>query len=349
MLLICGPCSAESQLQLYNTAKAMQSLNIDFFRAGLWKPRTRPVDFEGVGDAGLSWMRQIKSDFNYKICTEVASVSMIEKCLRNDFDAMWVGARTVQSPFLIEELACALEGCDDITVMIKNPLNPDVKLWLGAIERFEKHGVKNIVAIHRGFSVTYSRYRYAPLWRIPIELKRLRKDLKIICDPSHISGDKNRVKEIAFNAVTTGFDGLMIETHISPQTALTDSFQQLDIRQLEDLLQHLPFINNKETDKDDRWLLSYREQIDDVDDIIIDALADRMEIARKIAEIKKNKNLTVFQPDRWTDVLARLEKRASDKGINPLFLKELYSVIHQESINEQNIIINKSNDYNEVR
>ena len=340
MILVCGPCSAESFEQVYSTASMLKELNINYFRAGLWKPRTRPGGFEGIKEQGLIWLKQIQKDFNLKICTEVASPYMVEKCLENNFDAVWVGARTTQNPFIIEDIASCLDGTD-MTVMVKNPLNPDIKLWLGAIERFEKYNIKNIIAIHRGFSLSYNNYRQSPLWRIPLEMKRLRNDISLICDPSHIAGDTKYIKEIADNAISTGFDGLMIETHINPSSALTDKNQQLDINQLKNLLISLPKVNNK-NNGEIKELTLLRKQINDIDNSIIETLSERMQVSRKIAQIKMDNNLTIFQNERWQEVLENKTKFAQSRQLNTDFIKELYEIIHQESINEQHLIINKS-------
>ncbi len=342
MILVCGPCSAESFEQVYQTAQNIKDLGVTYFRAGLWKPRTRPGGFEGVKEQGLAWLSRVKKDFNLKICTEIANPYMAEQCLENGFDAVWIGARTTQNPFLIEDIAQSLDK-SNMTVMVKNPLNPDIALWLGAIERFEKHGIKNIIAVHRGFSLSINKYRQTPLWRIPLELKRLRNDIPIICDPSHISGKADLVREIAFNAISTGFDGLMIETHINPSAALTDKEQQLNTNQLKQLLQNLPIIDkNKNEDIEELGLL--RKQINDIDNSIIEFLSERMTVSRKIAQVKKDKNLQIFQSKRWQEVLESITKNAKNNDLEASFVKELYEIIHQESIQQQNIIINKSKD-----
>ncbi len=340
MILLCGPCSAESFEQLYSTAEILQPFSIDYFRAGLWKPRTRPNGFEGVKEVGLAWMKQIKKDFQMKIVTEVANPYMVEKCLENDFDAIWIGARTTQNPFIVEDIATALEGTD-IHVMVKNPLNPDIKLWLGAIERLEKSGVKHIMAIHRGFSLSYNRYRQSPLWRIPLELKQLRNDIPIICDPSHIAGTTELVNEIANTAIATGFDGLMLETHVNPQLALTDAKQQLDKKQLKILIDSLPIVNKNEK-SETKELTMLRNQIDDIDDEIIQLLSDRMGISKQIAYIKKSTNMSIFQIDRWKTLLDSILKNAKTYDLDNDFVKEIYEIIHQESIKQQNLIITKS-------
>ncbi|MBQ7984174.1 MAG: bifunctional 3-deoxy-7-phosphoheptulonate synthase/chorismate mutase type II [Bacteroidales bacterium] len=343
MILVCGPCSAESYGQLEQTAASLSDVKPDYFRAGLWKPRTRPDAFEGVKEQGLAWMKQIKEQFGLKIATEVVSPYTAELCVEHGFDAVWIGARTTQNPFMVEDIASAL-SVSNITVMVKNPLNPDVKLWLGAVERLNKHGINNIIAVHRGFSLSFNNYRQSPLWRIPLELKRIRKDLPVICDPSHIAGDTLYIKEIADNAVATGFDGLMVETHINPAAARTDAAQQLTPVQLKQLLESLPKVNrSSDTAKEER-LQTLRSQIDDIDQSLIDLIGSRMELSRKIAQVKKDGNLTIFQPERWHGVVERICQMAQKRNVDSGFIKEIFEIIHQESIKEQNIIINKSNN-----
>jgi len=340
MVLVCGPCSAESFEQIYSSAQMLKDLGIDYFRAGLWKPRTHPNSFEGVKERGIEWMKRIKQDFGIKICTEVTNPYTAQRCVENDFDALWIGARTTQNPFIVEDIASALEG-SNITIMIKNPLNPDVQLWLGAIERMEKHGIKNIMAIHRGFSTDYNRYRQSPLWRIPLELKQIREDIPILCDPSHIAGDNLYIKDIVTTAISIGFEGLMIETHINPPKALTDAKQQLDIAQLSSLITSLPSLKDTFSSIDKK-INSLRGQIDDIDDTIIRALRDRMQVSREIAKVKKDEKIIIFQANRWQEVLDKVLENAKKSNLNISFVKELYEIIHQESIREQDLIINKS-------
>ena len=340
MILTAGPCSAESFEQLYSTAQALLPLNIDYFRAGLWKPRTRPSSFEGVKDKGLDWMVRIQKDLKLKICTEIASADMADKCAEYNFDAVWIGARTTQNPFTTEDIARALEGTN-MCVMVKNPLNPDVKLWLGAVERLEKHGIKKIMAVHRGFSLSYNKYKQSPLWRIPLEFKRLRQDIPIICDPSHIAGDRMYVGQLAHDAVAIGFDGLMVETHISPDSALTDAKQQITPEQLTELIGSIPSVTDNHKGYD-TLLAALRKQIDDIDDVLIGALKDRMDISKKIALIKKQNNMRIFQPERWQEVVKNVTNLAEDKDLDGDFVKEIYGIIHQDSVKTQNVIINKS-------
>lgn len=236
-IIICGPCSAESHSQMLICANDVAKAGLTWFRAGVWKPRTRPSTFEGVGEQGLVWLKDIKEKFSLKICTEIASPYHLELCLRYGVDAVWIGARTCANPFSVQEIADALKGVKNISVWVKNSPIPNINTWLGSIERLEKAGCKEVVAIHRGFELENNGiYRQTPLWRIPLELKRLRKDLKIICDPSHIAGKRELVKDVAQNAISIGFDGLMIETHPMPNEAKTDALQQLSSSSIKDFI-----------------------------------------------------------------------------------------------------------------
>lgn len=336
-IYICGPCSAENREQVLCSAKEIAKTGVQWFRAGLWKPRTRPSCFEGVGDSGLSWLTEVKEQYNINVCTEVANPSHVEQCLKHNIDGLWLGARTTSNPFSVEEIAQSLKGVNNITIMIKNPMIADMKLWLGAIERMEKQGIKNILAIHRGFTLADNKpYRQTPLWRIPIELKQERKDLKIICDPSHIAGKREYVREIAEQAANIGFDGLMIETHCSPSSALTDSEQQITPKELENLIFSIHFPEN--TGSSDK-LSALREEINEADNTIIDALAKRMHLSQSIAKIKQEENMTVFQHSRWQEVLNRIISQAQNHSLNDTFVKEIYEIIHQESIKVQNNIL----------
>ena len=341
-ILICGPCAAESREQILSSAKELSLLEVKWLRAGIWKPRTRPSAFEGVGTKGLSWLKEAKDTYNINVCTEVAKSNHIEKCLKAGIDALWLGARTSSNPFSVEELAESLTGVKDTAIMIKNPMIPDVKLWLGAIERVEKHTGVTPIAIHRGFSLTDNTpYRQSPLWKIAFELKQLRKDIKIICDPSHIAGNRTLVKDIALQAANIGFDGLMIETHPSPENALTDTEQQLNFKELADLL---AVVNFPDSNKVSNSLLSLRESLNETDKVIIEALARRMQLSESIAKVKQKENMTVFQANRWEEVLKTLLANAERKGLNKDFIKEIYEIIHQESIKIQNITIKKSRE-----
>lgn len=339
-ILICGPCSAESEQQVLQTAKDIKEAGITWYRAGIWKPRTRPNNFEGVGEVGLQWLKEIQQTFSLKVCTEVAKPFHVEECLKAGIDAVWIGARTCSNPFSVQEIAESLKGVNNLSVLIKNPTTPDTHLWLGAIERIEKAGVKDIVAIHRGFALeNNSMYRQTPLWRIPIELQRLRRDIKIICDPSHIAGKREFVKEIAVCAASIGFAGLMIEVHNNPLQAKTDSAQQLFSKDLKTFLSSINFPNNKEITSNE--LEIYRQEINDIDKNICNLLSERMNLSKQIAEIKIAKDMTVFQPNRWQEVMDKIISISKEQGLNKEFIEEIYNVIHQESIKIQENIVNK--------
>ena len=338
-LFICGPCSAENETQVLESAYMVQSLGVKWFRAGLWKPRTRPSEFEGVGSKGLEWLKKAKETFGLKICTEVAKPSHVEMCLKYGFDALWLGTRTVANPFSVQEISESLKGVKDVILLVKNPMIPDVKLWLGAIERIEKQSLTTI-AVHRGFSlIENTPYRQSPLWRIPLALKQERQDLMILCDPSHIAGRRDLVKDIAQQSANIGFDGLMIETHYDPDNALTDSKQQLSKEDLQTLLNEIHFPKNNEINTS---LSVLRDEINGVDKDIILAIKRRMLLSEEIGKIKKEDNLPIFQSERWQEVLNSIISQAENMGLDKVFVKEIYEIIHQESIKTQNIIINKS-------
>lgn len=339
-ILICGPCSAESHQQVLQTAKDVKEAGVTWFRAGIWKPRTRPNSFEGIGEVGLQWLKEVQQTLSLKVCTEVAKPFHVEECLKAGINAVWIGARTCSNPFSVQEIAESLKGVDNLSVLIKNPTTPDIHLWLGAIERIEKTGVKDIVAVHRGFALeNNSSYRQTPLWRIPIELQRLRRDIKIICDPSHIAGKREYVKEIALSAASIGFAGLMIETHNNPLQAKTDNNQQLFSKDLKEFLSSINFPNNKEVNSNE--LEAYRQEINDIDKNICNLLSERMNLSKQIAEIKIAKNMTVFQPNRWQEVMDSIISISKKQGLNEDFIEEIYNIIHQESIKTQESIVNK--------
>ena len=296
-LVIAGPCSAESNMQMLSTAKELKKTNTHIFRAGIWKPRTRPNSFEGIGTPALEWMNNVQKETGLKVITEVANSFHVDQILKHNIDMIWIGARTVGNPFAIQEIVDSLKGVD-IPIFIKNPLNADLNLWIGAIERFYNSGFKNIIAIHRGFfSFGEQKYRNVPQWQLPVELKRLIPELPIICDPSHIAGNKTLINEISQTALDLNFDGLMIETHIDPINALSDKDQQLSPAQLKELLANLVVrsqsVNNKDTASS---LKDLRCQIDKLDDKLIDVLQDRMDLAELIGVDKKSNDITILQP-----------------------------------------------------
>lgn len=336
-LVIAGPCSAESKEQVLETAKALSQMGIDLFRAGVWKPRTKPGNFEGMGEAALQWLREAKELYHIPLTIEVAQPSHIELALKYGVDVLWIGARTVVNPFHVQELADCLKGVD-IPVMVKNPVTPDIDLWEGAIQRFEKTGVKKIAAIHRGFS-SYSdssQYRNPPNWIIPIELKRRRNDLFMICDPSHITGKAALVKDVAQKAMDMGFNGLMIETHPDPANALSDPAQQITPVQLNELLRNLVIRKQSTEDVIKSSELEYlRQLMDGIDAEIIDLLVRRMTLSDRIGSVKKDCNMTAFQPERWNEILESRSERGASQYLNKKFTEELYRLIHDESIRRQ--------------
>ncbi|MBR5253600.1 MAG: bifunctional 3-deoxy-7-phosphoheptulonate synthase/chorismate mutase type II [Bacteroidales bacterium] len=337
-VLIAGPCSAESYNQLDEIAKGIVQLSPDYFRAGVWKPRTRPSEFEGIGIEALEWLRQIKKKYSLKVCTEVANPNHVEQCLTFGIDALWIGARTTTNPFSVQDIAEALKG-EQLPIFVKNPLNPDLKLWIGAIERLKKAGIENVYAVHRGFSLTDNgTYRQTPLWQIPIELKRIFPDLKIICDPSHIAGKSELVESLSQTAMNIGLDGLMIEVHHNPQIAKTDAKQQLSIHQFKNLLNNL-IISKTEENVLPEKINILRKEIDNIDNKLIELLSERMNVANKIAQIKKESNLSVLQVNRWNKLLSERIEYSQTKQLSESFIKEIFEQIHKESVRVQDEII----------
>ena len=336
-LLIAGPCSAESREQVLDTARALLGLPVSLFRAGAWKPRTRPGNFEGFGATAFSWLREMRTETGFPFAVEVAEAAHIEIALKNQTDVLWIGARTTVNPFQVQSIADALQGVN-IPVMVKNPVNPDTDLWLGAIERLEKAGISSVAAIHRGFSGynAANGYRNQPNWLIPVELRRRRPDLPLICDPSHIAGRRDRVAEVAQKALDMRFDGLMIETHISPDTALSDAAQQLTPAELKELwLSLMPRSEFTGDSTTNLRLEQLRHQIDSLDTEIVDMIARRMELSEQIGTIKKENNLTVYQPNRWREIVATCTNRADKHSLNAELVLGIYEKIHQESIRIQ--------------
>lgn len=335
--LVAGPCSAESKEQVFATAAALQKMPVQLFRAGVWKPRTRPGSFEGKGEEALVWLKELKATYNIPVTIEVATPNHVELALQYGIDVLWLGARTTVNPFLVQRIAEALQGVQ-IPVMVKNPVNPDVDLWQGAIERIASVGITDVAAIHRGFS-TYnaaSAYRNQPNWPIPIELKRRMPDLPIICDPSHITGNRAMVADIAQKAMDMGFEGLMIETHTHPDKALSDSAQQITPAALAELLDELVVRDNNGEGLSKELGLEYLRQVmDGIDAEIIDLIARRMELSDKIGQVKKECNMTAYQPDRWNEIVETRGKRAEQAGISKAFIIELYEKIHHHSIGKQ--------------
>lgn len=340
--IISGPCSAETEEQLLNTAKQLVKYNsIDCIRAGIWKPRTRPNSFEGVGEIGLQWLKTAGQETSLPVATEVANTKHVELALKSGIDILWIGARTVANPFSVQEIASALKGVD-IPVMIKNPVNPDLQLWIGAIERTSQAGIKNIKVIHRGFSsFEKSAYRNTPKWEIPIELMRIFPDIPIICDPSHIGGNRNMIKAISQKALDLEMDGLMIESHIKPGDAWSDSKQQITPKRLQQTLSSLvvrqPVVNNIGLKNK---LTILRNKIDGLDEEIINLLSTRMNIVEEIGNHKKENDITILQAERWKKIINDRKKIAKSLGVSEGLVQRILKIIHEESINIQTSILN---------
>ncbi len=341
--VISGPCSAETEEQLLETATRLAKLDkIDLLRAGIWKPRTSPGNFEGVGEKGLPWMQKARELTGIPFTVEVANTAHVEAALKHDADVLWLGARTTVNPFSVQEIADAVKGVD-IPVMVKNPINPDLKLWMGGIERIRKAGITQIGAIHRGFSSFGSmKYRNKPMWHIPIELKRLHPDLPIICDPSHICGRRDLLLSVSQKAADLDFNGLMLESHIAPDDAWSDAKQQITPEVLGELLEKVIWRKEKADKKEIvSDLAKFREQINQIDDELLTLLGDRMNIAEKIGLYKKDHNLTILQTHRWNDVLNKGVEEGKKKGLTAKFVTKYMDAVHIESINRQDRVMNE--------
>lgn len=341
-LIIAGPCSAESEQQLFETAKALKNGGVNVLRAGIWKPRTRPNCFEGVGSDGLGWMRRVQRELGMKTSTEVANVKHVYEALKAGVDLLWIGARTTANPFAMQEIADALKGTD-IPVLVKNPVNPDVELWIGALERLNLAGLKKIGIIHRGFSTyTKAKYRNTPQWQIPIEIKHRYKDIVMICDPSHISGKREYIQEVSQQAMDLGFDGLIIESHICPEIALSDAAQQVTPSSLLEILSRLIIRNiDSENMEYKENIDELRARIDELDDELLQILASRMSVSAEIGKYKKQNNITILQPGRWDKILEKVFQKGKEKGLNEEFLEKVFKAIHQASIDRQTEIMNQ--------
>jgi chorismate mutase len=342
-IIIAGPCSAETEEQVMATAKDLSSKGIRIYRAGIWKPRTRPNAFEGIGSIGLKWLYRVKQETGMLTATEVANAKHVEECLKEGIDILWIGARTSANPFAVQEIADALKGVD-ITVMVKNPVNPDVELWIGAFERLNNSGIKKMIAIHRGFSVyDKSLFRNEPQWQVPIELRRRIPGLNIITDPSHICGNRHMLYDVSQKAMDLNFDGLIIETHITPDHAWSDAQQQVTPSELLTLLKRLVF-----RDEGDQMamlsLAELREQIDKLDDKLIQIFEKRMKVVEEIGKHKKENNITILQSQRWDDIVRNRINLGSRKGLSEEFIYKVFQAIHQESINKQTVVMNRSQE-----
>lgn len=341
--IISGPCSAESYEQLLETGKKIaQNEKICALRAGIWKPRTRPGSFEGVGSKGLKWLAEVGKITGLKTITEVAHPKHVEQAIDQNIDCLWIGARTTSNPFSVQEIAESLRGID-IPVLIKNPVNPDMDLWIGAIERINKVGIKKIGAIHRGFyPFEKTIFRNIPKWELPIELKLLFPELPVLCDPSHIAGDKQFLHEIAQKALDLNMDGLMIECHHNPEKALSDSKQQVMPEELHELLNSLIYRKPESQNQQFIEILDkLRDQIDSLDSQLIELLARRMDIVGKIGEYKKSHNITILQLRRWENILTTRSKLGKDLGLDEDLISKMLELIHKSSIRKQEEIMKK--------
>jgi chorismate mutase len=341
-LIISGPCSAETEEQVMETATRLAKTGkVDLLRAGIWKPRTRPGSFEGIGTKGLPWLQQAKKVTGIPTAVEVATGKQVEDALHFDVDVLWIGARTTVNPFSVQEVADALKGVK-VPVLIKNPINPDLELWTGAVERVAKAGIEQIGLIHRGFS-SYgnTEYRNAPMWHLAIEMKRRNPDMLIVNDPSHICGRRDILLEVAQEAIDLDFDGLMIESHIDPDNAWSDAKQQITPEQLAVMLDDIVW--RKEDIPSEEFhanLEKMRQQINQLDDELLQILGQRMKIADKIGSYKKENNITILQTRRWNEILERACKKGEKFGLSKEFITKYLDAVHMESINHQNKIFN---------
>lgn len=337
-LVIAGPCSAETEEQVMSAAKQLSSNGIKIFRAGIWKPRTKPGGFEGNGEAALPWMKRVKEETGMLTCTEVATPAHVELALKNDIDILWIGARTTANPFAVQDLADALKGID-VPVLLKNPVNPDLELWIGGMQRINGAGIKRMAAIHRGFT-TYDKtiYRNLPMWHIPIELRRRIPNLPIICDPSHIGGRRELIAPLSQQAMDVGFDGLIIESHCNPDSAWSDAKQQITPDVLSFILDKLVV---RSTADNTESLKALRGQIDEMDNELIQLLSKRMRISREIARFKKDHNVAVVQPNRYNEIIDKRGAQGVLCGMSEDFMKTIFEAIHSESVHQQIEIINK--------
>ena len=339
-VVIAGPCSAETEEQVLKIAHSLKNTDVSFFRAGIWKPRTRPGMFEGVGALGLKWLQRVKEETGLKIATEVANKDHVKLALEHDIDMLWIGARSTVSPFIIQEIADELEGTDKI-ILVKNPVNPDLPLWIGALERLQRAGIKNLGVIHRGFS-TYekTKYRNIPEWQLAIELQNKFPNLPLICDPSHITGKRDLIFDVSQTALDLNFDGLMIETHCNPDAAWSDAAQQITPEQLIKIMANLRIRNTSVNEKNYvSQLGDLRSRIDIIDDQLLDLLKKRMDIADEIGALKKTNNVAILQNTRWHEILGKMILEGEQHNLSEEFVIQVFKAIHQESINRQARIV----------
>ncbi len=340
-LVIAGPCSAETEDQVLKIAHELKNSDVSIFRAGIWKPRTRPGGFEGVGEIGLKWLQKAKAETGLLMATEVATAAHVKLALEHDIDVLWIGARTTVNPFAVQEIADALQGTDKI-VLLKNPVNPDLSLWIGGLERLYNANIKKLGVIHRGFS-TYekTKYRNNPEWQIAIDMQNRFPDLPLICDPSHITGRRDMIQEVSQQALDLNYHGLIIETHIDPENAWSDAAQQVTPATLKQMFVNLRV--RKESDDESEYnqkMTKLRMQIDEYDEKLLEVLGNRMKVADKIGSLKKEKNVAILQNKRWNEILGKMILEGEQKGLSNDFVMQLFKAIHQESINHQEKIIN---------
>ncbi len=342
-ILVAGPCSAETEAQVIETCTRLNRTGkVDMIRAGIWKPRTRPGSFEGVGAKGLPWLQKVKEQTGLPVCTEVAKASHVDLCLEFGIDVLWIGARTTVNPFDVQEIADALRGVD-IPVMIKNPINPDLALWIGGVERLQKAGIKNIAAIHRGFSFTGEKiFRNRPQWQLAIDFKQEMPDIMMINDPSHICGRRDLLQSVAQKALDLNFDGLMIESHMTPDDAWSDAKQQITPEVYGDLIAALVLRKDSFDDVTKITKLEQlRKQIDVIDDELMHMLSSRMMVSKEIGKYKKENGITILQSNRWKEVLEKYLEKAKVNNLSDEFVSKVIKAIHDESINQQEIVINE--------
>src|SRR5690554_1087889 len=340
-LVIAGPCSAETEEQTLATARLLSAIGVKVFRSGIWKPRTRPGAFEGVGSIGLPWLKRVKEETGMFIGVEVANAHHVYEAIKYGVDIMWIGARTSANPFAVQEVADALKGID-IPVLVKNPVNPDLELWIGAFERLNNAGITQLAAIHRGFS-TYdkSEFRNHPQWQIPIELRRRFPEIPIITDPSHIGGKRSLIAEICQEAMDLSFDGLIIETHCNPDKAWSDASQQITPETLKGILDNLVLRRPKIGDTPRNTLDELRKQIDKLDNQLLDILKERMKISEAIGRYKYENNITILQARRYDEIMNDRKAKAESRSLNANFVTEIFESIHEESIRCQSAVMNK--------
>jgi len=340
-LVIAGPCSAETEEQVLKIAQELKNSDVSIFRAGIWKPRTRPGGFEGVGAIGLKWLQKAKAETGLLMAVEVANAAHVKLAMEHDIDVLWIGARTTVNPFAVQEIADALTGTDKI-VLVKNPVNPDLALWIGGVERLYNAGIRNLGVIHRGFS-TYekTKYRNIPEWQLPIELQSRFPELVLICDPSHITGRRDMIQEVSQQALDLNYDGLIIETHIDPDNAWSDAAQQVTPTVLKQIFKDLT-VKRPTFDEDDynTKMIKLRANIDIADSKLLEILGNRMKVAEQIGALKKEKNVAVLQNKRWNEILGKMILEGEDKGLSEEFILRIFKAIHQESIAHQEKIIN---------